>query len=113
MWCSQVSDIGFAFIYASIIGRLFSWPALALFALWEEALPFVDFIPSATLGWILTVGLGIRSRAAPSNVSLRGTSDTLANAFDVQTSLGSSEEEIPFSLGVRGVSDDAGQFDKR
>jgi hypothetical protein len=32
---------------------------LALFGFWEEVLPYTDFIPTATLAWILTVA-GVR-----------------------------------------------------
>jgi hypothetical protein len=32
---------------------------LALFGFWEELLPYTDFIPTATLAWILTV-TGVR-----------------------------------------------------
>jgi len=32
---------------------------MALFGFWEELLPYTDFIPTATLAWILTV-VGVR-----------------------------------------------------
>jgi len=52
-------DGGFAFAYAFAIELFFDWPAMALFGFWEEALPYTDGIPTATLAWVLTV-CGVR-----------------------------------------------------
>jgi len=43
---------------------------LALFGFWEEVLPYTDFIPTATLAWILTV-TGVRYRLTSSNLTGR------------------------------------------
>ena len=56
----ELADVGFALLYAFLIELFFDWPQLALFAFWEEALPFTDFIPSATIGWLLVVVVGAR-----------------------------------------------------
>ena len=57
---NEVTDVGFAFTYAFAIELFFDWPALALLAFWEELLPFVDIVPTATFGWFLVVVLGAR-----------------------------------------------------
>ena len=51
--------LAFAFAYSFAVELLFEWPAAALLAFWEEALPLTDVIPSCTLGWALVL-LGIR-----------------------------------------------------
>lgn len=45
----------FSAINAFVINLFFDWPGWAVFAFWEEVLPFTDIIPSATLGWIFVV----------------------------------------------------------
>ena len=57
---NELTDVGFAFAYAFAIELFFDWPALALLAFWEELLPFVDIVPTATFGWFLVVVLGAR-----------------------------------------------------
>ena len=49
----EVADLAFAAFSAFVIETFFDWPLLALFCFWEEALPGTDFVPSATIGWIL------------------------------------------------------------
>ena len=61
----ELADVGFAVFYAFLIELFFDWPQLALFAFWEEALPFTDFIPSATIGWLLVVVVGARPVERP------------------------------------------------
>ena len=56
----EAFDLVFGFVSALVIELIFDWPALALFGLWEELLPFTDVIPTATIGWILVVVLGLR-----------------------------------------------------
>lgn len=56
----EASDLIFAFVYAFVLELLFSWPALAIFAFWEEALPVTDLIPSATITWVLVIS-GVRT----------------------------------------------------
>jgi len=56
---------------------------MALFGFWEEALPYTDFIPTATLAWIFTVS-GLRYAAKkkqratlPSGLPRRGVQGPL------------------------------------
>ena len=72
----EVADFAFAFVAALFIELFFDWPALALFALWEELLPFTDLIPTATLGWALVVAFGLRPTKRDRASLLRGPVDT-------------------------------------
>ena len=47
----------FAFVQSFAVELLFGWPALALFAFWEEALPVTDPNPNPTLSLTLTLTL--------------------------------------------------------
>lgn len=69
-------DIAYSFVYALFIELFFDWPALALFALWEELLPFVDFVPTATIGWLLVIVLGLRPATRDRAALFRGPVDT-------------------------------------
>ena len=60
----ELSDVGFAFVYAFTLELLFGWPELALFGFWEELLPLTDVVPTATIGWTLVV-LGFANDPAP------------------------------------------------
>jgi len=65
----EVSDAGYAIVYAFAIETLFGWPELAIFGFWEEVLPLTDVVPTATLAWILVVlGLGPKGAAAKQRV---------------------------------------------
>ena len=55
----EVFDVINALGSAFILNLFFDWPALATFAFWEELLPFTDVVPTATIGWTLTL-LGVR-----------------------------------------------------
>ena len=83
----ELTDVGFSFFYAFAIELFFDWPQLAVFGFWEELLPFTDFIPTATLGWLLVVVLGRRpdSRPAAGVLSFRSKLD----------------DELEFAPGVR------------
>mgnify|MGYP004292299313 CR=1 FL=1 len=56
----EASDLAFAFVYSFAVDLLFDWPAMALFAFWEEALPITDLVPTATIAWVLVV-TGVRT----------------------------------------------------
>ena len=56
----EIWDVPFALFSALVVELLFGWPALAAVAFWEELLPFTDILPTATLGWLLVVILGLR-----------------------------------------------------
>ena len=56
----EASDLAFAFVYSFAVELLFDWPAMALFAFWEEALPITDLVPTATIAWLLVV-TGVRT----------------------------------------------------
>ena len=86
----EAQDVGFAIFQAFCLELFFDWPALAIFALWEEGLPFIDFIPSATIGWFLVVVAGARPqrRAAAGN----GGSGLFRSSLD---------PEAEFAPGVR------------
>ncbi|KAL1515861.1 hypothetical protein AB1Y20_002476 [Prymnesium parvum] len=60
----ELSDLGFAVVNAFVVELFFDWPAMAVFAFWEELLPFTDFIPSTTLAWILVVTNGRKALRA-------------------------------------------------
>jgi len=60
----EVSDLAFAFANAFAIELFFDWKLLAGFAFWEELLPYTDFVPSATLAWVLCV-TGVRAFIDP------------------------------------------------
>ena len=66
-----MADVGFAVFYAFVIELFFDWPILAVFALWEEALPLSDFVPTATIGWVLVFVL--RARPPIGGVGRRAT----------------------------------------
>ena len=51
----EASDLVFAFVQSFSVELLFGWPAMALLAFWEEALPVTDLIPSCTIAWVLVV----------------------------------------------------------
>ena len=69
-------DLGYAFLSALLVELLFDWPLLALVALWEELLPLTDLLPTATIGWLLVVVLGLRPAKRTTPSLLRGPVDT-------------------------------------
>ena len=72
----EVWDVPFAAFSAFVVELFFEWPALAAFAFWEELLPFTDIVPTATIGWLLVVVLGVRPRGDASlSTKLRGKVD--------------------------------------
>ena len=69
-------DLGYAFLSALLVELLFDWPRLALVALWEELLPLTDLLPTATIGWLLVVVMGLRPAKRITPSLLRGPADT-------------------------------------
>ena len=49
----ELTDFLGAGITRSAIIILFDWPWFATLAFWEEALPWTDVVPSATIAWLL------------------------------------------------------------
>ena len=60
----ELLDLGFALLQARLLRLFFAWPALSTLAFWEESLPLCDFLPTATLGWVLVVVAGWGPRRA-------------------------------------------------
>jgi len=49
----ELSDLAFAPFQGLLLRRMFHSDCLALLGVAEELLPFVDIIPTCTIGWIL------------------------------------------------------------
>lgn len=86
----ELADVGFAVFSAFVVELFFDWPALAVVALWEEALPLIDFIPTATIGWLLVVVLGLRPERR--DAGGRGGEPLFRSSLD---------PDIEFAPGVR------------
>lgn len=71
----ELTDVPFAFLSALVVELFFDWPELATVALWEELLPFTDAFPTATLGWLCVVILGLRPAVRETPPILRGPID--------------------------------------
>ena len=91
----EAFDLGYAFVYALFIELFFDWPTLALFALWEELLPFVDFIPSATISWVLVIVLGLRPATRNRAALFRGPVDTELFAPGTRPPLADRQSYMP------------------
>jgi len=93
--------IGFAYFSALTIEIFFDWPSLALFAFWEELLPFTDIVPTATVGWFLVIVLGLRPDTREGEAIFRGKVDRDTFAPGVRPPLADRRAYAPPEFWLR------------
>lgn len=109
----EASDLVFAFVQSFAVELLFGWPALALFAFWEEALPVTDLIPSCTLAWILVVTGGRSAFASPTPADEDGAEGALLGSRRAFGDWWSGAPPEPHLVPDNTLWDDDGEEESR